>query len=233
MEASSGDFVFEEITGAFAPPRVTYFDAALTLREAIFASPEVVRQRELQKKLAYESNEAIEQAIAELGGGSKNWRPPQHLSQLEPRLFVSQDVAEVLKRFATSRQRAQQGWRRIFGQTKKGADEIITAGSILGCYVLNTNGEPSYYVYRFTDQDPRAAVQTEYDNMMGYVRVQEEPDRVIEDNQPLNIIIDPKGRMEVYERWPAGYIPITARAVVADVVDLDPPLNTSPPSNSA
>ena len=233
MEASGGDFIFEEIISAFQPPRVTYFDATLTLREAIFASPEAVRQKELQKKLAYESNEAIAQAIAELGGGSSNWQPPQRLLHLEPRLFVSQDVAEVLKRFATSRLSRFAARLRRFGQIEKGAEEILTAGYVLGCYVLNANGESSYYAYRFTDQDPRIAIQTEYDNMLAHVRLQEEPDRIISDDQPLNFVIDPKGRIEVYERWPAGYIPITARAVVADVVELDPPFTTSPLSNPA
>ncbi len=221
--AFSGQDVFTYEIIESVLPRIVYFESTLSLREALFAPPELLRQRAQMKQLAREQSDVLAQAISELGGNA-NWRPPQVDPTTEPRLYVSHNVAEVLKALATSRMsRFAARLRRLGEEDLDGIGGILNAGAILGRYILNMAGEPSYFVYKFTDsKNPEAVGQMERGDVLGFVRLQEEADRVIEDEQPLNVIISPgKRRMDVYERWPAGYVPVTSRAVVVDKMDLD------------
>ncbi len=202
-------------------PRIAYVESALTLDEALFAPPEARKQKEDKlEKMREATIDIMAQAIFELGGGRPQTQIP---SGPEPRFYVSYQVVEELKRLATSTMyRFATHMRLLSGGYTEDVEGTWVAGILGGRSVLNTRGELSYIAYLFADPSyPDTARQTQHDDVLGFVRIQDRASRVVPDTNLLNVALSPaQRRIAVYERASDRYLPVTP-AVAVTAVELE------------
>ncbi len=218
--AFSGQVPVEEFVADLLP-RIAYVESALTLEEALFEPPEAVKRKEDNwQKMREATMDIMAQAIFELGGGRPQAQIP---SGPEPRFYVSYQVVEELKKLATrSIYRFATHRRLLAGGYTEDFEGTWVAGILGGRSVLNTRGELSYVAYLFADPScPETARQTEHDDVLGFVRIQDRANRVVPDTNLLNVALSPaQRRIAVYERASGRYLTVEP-AVAVTAVELE------------